>query len=313
MKQWDAERYGTLDHPGDAYSFVIFSQVGAVLEPDRMERGNDPMGGLKVRRLVAAGASQSASRLRTYINGVHSHARIFDGYIPYIDFASAINLAADKRGERRRDRRSTLVRSDLNVPVFVVNSETETQAYVSARQHNTDRFRFWEVAGTSHVSVPRATAANAPGLNSPNWLAYTPVYDAAIRHMHVWLTKGTPPPAMPLIEITEGENGEATVKRDSHGNAIGGIRLPDIAVPTAAHSGFGQPVEGGSRFAFLYGSANDFTAEEIGVLYSDRTDYLMKYDAALRHAIGSGVVLVEDGPRLHESAVAWAERLPNSN
>ncbi|MCZ6644597.1 MAG: alpha/beta hydrolase domain-containing protein, partial [Gammaproteobacteria bacterium] len=164
LKQWDAERYGSLNHPGDAYSFDIFSQAGAVVEPNRMKRNNDPMGGLTVRHLVAAGASQSASRLRTYINGVHSDAQIFDGYIPYIDFASAINFAADKRGER--GRRSTQIRSDLDVPVFVVNSETETQAYCGARQPDTDRFRFWEAAGTSHVSVPRATAANAPGLNS---------------------------------------------------------------------------------------------------------------------------------------------------
>lgn len=313
LKQWDAERYGSLNHPGDAYSFDIFSQAGAVLEPDRMERENDPMGGLNVRHLVAAGASQSASRLRTYINGVHSHARVFDGFIPYIDFASTIEFDADKRGERRRGRRSTRVRTDLGAPVFVVNSETETQAYLSARQPNTDQFRFWEVAGTSHVSVPRATAASAPGLNSPNWLSYTPVYDAAVRHMHLWLTEGTPPPVMPLIETTSGEDGEATIKRDQHGNAVGGIRLPDIAVPTAAHSGSGTPVQGGSRFAFLYGNAHDFTGEELGSLYPNRATYLAKYDAALAQAIDSGVVLAEEEPRLRETAVAWATRLPEAN
>ena len=306
LKQWDGERYSTLNHPGDAYSYDIFSQAGGVIGPGRAKRENDPMGGLNVQRLVAAGASQSASRLRTYINGVHPHAQVFDGFIPYIDFASTIDFAADKDGQRR-GRQSTRIRDDLGVPVFVVNSETETQAYLGGRQPNTEQFRFWEVTGTSHVSVPRATAASAPGLNSPNWLPYTPVYDAAVRHMRAWLAEGTVPPVMPLIET---EEGATTIKRDERGNAVGGIRLPEIAVPTAAHSGFGQPVEGGSRFAFLYGTAKDFSGEELVKLYPNRNVYLAKYDTALAQAIDSGFVLAEDGPRLRETAVAWATRLP---
>ena len=38
LKQWDAERYGSLDHPGDPYSYDIFSQAGRVVAPDRMQR-----------------------------------------------------------------------------------------------------------------------------------------------------------------------------------------------------------------------------------------------------------------------------------
>jgi hypothetical protein len=128
--------------------------------------------------------------------------------------------------------------------------------------------------------------------------------------MHAWLAKGTPPPVMPLIETVQGEDGNATVKRDAHGNAVGGIRLPDIAVPTAAHSGTGKLVEGGSRFAFLYGSAHDFTDSALATLYSSQNEYLAKYDAALAHAIDSGAVLAEDGPRLREAAATWSNRLP---
>ena len=80
--------------------------------------------------------------------------------------------------------------------------------------------------------------------------------------------------------------------------------------PTSAHSGIGKPVEGGSRFAFLYGNARDFTDTQLAELYSNRNEYLTKYDAALSHAINSGVVLVEDGAKLREAADAWATRLP---
>ena len=304
LKQWDTARYGTLNHPGDAYSFDIFSQAGALVGPNR-SHDIDPMGGLEVRRLIAAGASQSAHRLRTYINGVHLHAKVFDGFIPYIDFAGTISFDADKRGEQGGRSQPTSIRTDLDVPVFVVNSETETQAYFSARQPDTEKFRFWEVAGTSHVSMPRAIAANAPGLDSPNWLSFAPVYDAALRHMHIWLTKGTLPPTAPLIE-TASDNG--TIQRDAHGNALGGIRLPDVAVPTASHNGFGRPVEGGSRFAFLYGRAQDFAPAELTTLYPRQQDFLNKYDAALSNAIDAGFVLAEERPRLQGEAATWAQQ-----
>ena len=164
---------------------------------------------------------------------MHPIEGVFDGYIPYIDFGSTIPFDADKGSGPRSQRKPTIIREDLGAPVFVVNSETETQAYVAARQPDTEHFRFWEVAGTSHVSVARAAAGSTEGLENPNWLSYNPAYDAAVRHMHVWLRDGTAPPEMPLIALDQGTSG--AIKRDERGNAVGGIRLPDFAVPTAEH------------------------------------------------------------------------------
>ena len=200
----------------------------------------------------------------------------------------------------------TLIRKDLGVPVFVVNSETETEAYYPSRQPDTDRFRFWEVAGTSHVNVAREAVGSAEGMKNPNWLSYRPVYGAALRHMHVWLKDGTPPPVMPRIETIAGDGNSVMVKRDARGNAVGGVRLPDLAVPTAEHRGRGTPVPGGSRFAFLYGYSREFTAEELAELYPDREAFVTKYDEALEGAVDAGVVLVEDGPALLEAAEKWA-------
>ena len=306
LRQWDAERYGSLDHPGDAYSYDIFSQAGRVVGPDRPQSAGDPdpMGGLRVERLIAAGASQSASRLRTYINGVHPIEKVFDGYIPYIDFASPVPFAADRSGNRRGNRTPTTIRVDLGVPVFVVNSETETLAYFRARQPDTDTFRFWEVPGTSHVSVARDAVATTEGMESPNWLSYTPVYNAALRHMHVWLAAGTPPPAMPPIE-TAGD-GSVAIRRDARGNALGGVRLPELAVPSSEHRGTGTRVEGGSRFAFLYGYSREFTAQELAELYPGQDAFMAKYGAALEAAVKAGVVLAEEAPEMRRVAETWA-------
>ena len=69
LKQWDPARYESLDHPGDAYSYDIFTQAARAIGPKRETSPIDPMGGLEVERLIAVGASQSASR------SAHLHQR----------------------------------------------------------------------------------------------------------------------------------------------------------------------------------------------------------------------------------------------
>jgi hypothetical protein len=67
------ERYSELEHPGDAWSFDMFTQVAALLKfPD------NPLGGLVPERVIAAGESQSAACLVTYINAIDHHAQLFD-------------------------------------------------------------------------------------------------------------------------------------------------------------------------------------------------------------------------------------------
>ena len=303
LKAWDPQRYGSLEHPGDAYSYDIFTQVAAAIGPDRDRQGLDPMAGLEVERLIAAGASQSAARLRTYINGVHPLTGLFDGYLPFIDFGGIVPFASE-RGGGRRGRSLASVRSDLDVPVIVVNSETELNSYYPIREADSDSLRLWEVPGTSHVSVARPADRTVDG---SNWLSYTPVYQAAIRHLHRWITDGVEPPRMPRVEMKAGDPN-AEVVRDEHGNARGGIRLPEVEAPTASHSGFGTQREG-TRFGFLYGTATDFDSEQLAALYPDSESYLDAWNAALDRAIEQGMILPEDAPEMRERAAAWAARL----
>ena len=301
LKAWDPERYGSLVHPGDAYSYDIFTQAARAVGPERDAKALDPMAGLAVERLIAAGASQSASRLRTYINGVHHLTGVFDGYLPFIDFGRVVPFASDLQGQRGRAAAS--IRADLDVPAIVVNSETELPSYYAIREPDSARFRLWEVAGTSHVSIPRPAEA----AEGSNWLSYTPVYNAAIRHLHRWMKDAAAPPKMPLVEMKPG-TPRPRVLRDQHGNAKGGIRLPDIEVPTASHSGFGERMQG-RRFGFLYGTATDFDAEQLAELYPGSSRYLAAWNAALERSIEQGMVLPEDAPSMRRQAAAWAARL----
>ena len=80
LRGQDPERYGPLRHPGDRGSFEIFAQAARAVGPARSS-DVDPMGGLEVQRVIAAGASQSAMRLVAYANAVHPLAPVVDGFL----------------------------------------------------------------------------------------------------------------------------------------------------------------------------------------------------------------------------------------
>src|SRR4030095_7303512 len=78
LKAVSPARYGSLSHPGDSFSYDMFSQVAQAL---RQPAGIAPLGGLRLRRVLAIGESQSAGRLVTYIDAVHPLARVYDGFL----------------------------------------------------------------------------------------------------------------------------------------------------------------------------------------------------------------------------------------
>jgi len=80
LKVLAPDRYDELVHPGDRWSFDIFTQVGELL---RSPEGESPLGGLVPSSLIAAGESQSAAFLVTYINAIDPDARVFDAFLAH--------------------------------------------------------------------------------------------------------------------------------------------------------------------------------------------------------------------------------------
>ena len=170
---WDPDRYGSLSITSDDYSFDIFTQAAEALSGARADGSVDPMGGLEVRRIIAQGASQSAARLSAYVNAVQPLARAIDGFMLTLYFGSAsplevgeatLTLPVPGSGEAPPPRLGlpTRLRDDLDVPVFVVNSECEADANYGVRQPDTDRFRYWEAAGTCHISRQAMASVGTP-------------------------------------------------------------------------------------------------------------------------------------------------------
>ncbi len=70
-------RYASLTHPGDSYSYDMFSQAGQAVRDD----ATTILGGLQPERVIAVGESQSAGRLVTYIDAAHPVVDVYDGFL----------------------------------------------------------------------------------------------------------------------------------------------------------------------------------------------------------------------------------------
>jgi hypothetical protein len=159
-------------------------------------------------------------------------------------------------------RPATKIRNDLKVPVMLVNSESETLGCFPCRQPDTDLFRFWEVAGSSHAPrgmteiMDQKTKRDGVYLDqfagfSPSIVMWSPAADAAIAHVKRWIESGALPPTQTMIAVSA--NPPAIV-RDAHGIAKGGVRLPDVEVPTSCNSGYNA----GAGLEALVGSTKPF-------------------------------------------------------
>jgi Alpha/beta hydrolase domain len=314
----DPERYGSLAHPGDRFSYDIFTQAGAVVR-----RTTDTiLGDLVVEHVLAMGESQSAFRLTTYVNQIDPAAQLFDGFLIHARGGSAPPLHDDDDPAAALEGEPVLFRDDLRVPVLCVEAETDllTLGYLGARQDDGDHLAVWEMAGTSHADVytfvvgmidtgrlpiDELAAAWTPGtelflgvhLDLPvNAGAQHYVMNAAVSHLDHWVRDGVRPPSSPKLEVREG-----AFVTDELGNVRGGIRTPHVDVPTAVLSGFGN---GGNPVAFLAGSTTPFDAATLAALYTDRDDYLERYAAATDAAVASGFVLAADAGEIKAIAAA---------
>jgi hypothetical protein len=185
----------------------------------------------------------------------------------------------------------TRVRDDLAVPVLALNTQTEALFYASQRQDETDKFRSWEVAGASHMPKRTTVLARAKtdrdGITNTlnTWSAvrisevdWFYVLDAAVLHVHRWITEGKLPPRMPPIQI-DGRD----YAFDQYGNALGGIRLPEEEVPVARYvAGPTYP---------LGGFTIPFTPAKLKELYPTHDDYVAKITEAANAAVQAGVIL----------------------
>ncbi len=278
LKAFDPVRYAAVSIPGDAYAYDIYSQVAQAL------RAGDV--GRRLRTVVALGASQSGTAMNNYMAAVQPrYERVYDGFIP------AVANGADPRLDR---------------PVLRLLSENEIDG--SSRSPDAGTYRQWEVAGSAHgskrdftyigkqeqrdlgVDIVNPLAGDSGPLGTSdcqvNRFPAFQAHDAALAAMLRWIRTGTAPKRQSRVKVSGG-----VIQRDRDGNAVGGIRYPAMAVPTAAYNRTGDCVA-------LDGRTEPFTDEQLAERYPSRAVYRRQLAAAVRASVRAGVLTKFDAARV---------------
>ena len=307
----DPNRYTDLHHPGDSYAYDIYSQIAQAL---RAAGSVDPLGGLTAQRLIAAGESQSAHYMMTYVNAFAPIHALFDGYFVHSRLSSSAGLGGVFLEESATIPEVVRVRTDLGTPVMMLQTETDLFVLGSypSRQDDSSNFRLWEVAGTAHADLYTFLDNRLDTGNNPKVAAVVEnaspipgiidcdkpvnagpqhfVANAAIRALNTWLVDGTAPEMADRLDVAGTPDAFVL---DNLGNVAGGIRTPYVDAPIAVLSGEGQPRDG-AGFCFLSGTTFLFDAATLGSLYADNAAYIEAVNSSTDDAVSKGFLIPED-------------------
>lgn len=300
LRNWSPARYGTLDVTdggkvtGDLLSYDVFGQgIQAIRNVPSV------LGGLPVRRVIAAGVSQSGGRLAIYLNAVHTRD-------PSVVDAGLLIIGGQ------------MVRTDLTIPVIKVLSETEYAGPDSTNQLSTNtlqpdsaRFRLWSMSGVSHSDWASGVVRNAivrrdlPNANlydaCPDSRSRVPghyVIAAAVDSLRRWVEEGRAAAMAPRMTYTSAN--PPVVVRDKFGNIEGGIRTAYFAVPIARDQGVGT----GPALCFLNGVHQPFDKATLQELYPNHDAYVNAIKTAAAQNVKDGFVLQADANEMIADAQA---------
>jgi hypothetical protein len=299
-KKWDPVRYAAISHPGDEFSFSMFSQIARALRTGG-GNGTDPMGELEVEHVLAAGQSQSASRLTDYIADHQRDDKVIDGFLVHGTFGHD---------------------GPPSSPVPVIHLESDADVSPTARSNPDGNVVLWEVAGTAHsdfwigyhsvfghgprsqLSAPKVSRAEKEAIartagNYGEQLhpmlatctlagATMPMHhatSAAIDQLVGWVRSGTVPPSSDKIVLDRF----GSLVAGEHGNAQGGIRLAPIAHPVATYL---------SDACQLGGITVPFTDVQLLATYGSHQAYYEAFAGTIEANVADGWLLPEDAADL---------------
>lgn len=276
---------------GDVLSWDVFSQVAAAVRSN----AGSMLPGLSVKKVIAAGESQSAGKLTTYYNSIQPMSAAYEGFLYY-------------------DRAGTL-RTDLNVKALSIGT-TFFNAVFGAPPADSTNHRWWELAGASHVSlgemdyidtstrrdgILKNSGGVAIGLTEavlagscssvpiwsrvPNWAALS----GSLTALNQWVTNGILPPTVPRLVV--GSNNK--VATDTLGRVSGGLRTAAYDVPMATNSG----TNSGGGFCVLSGYHQDFTPSQMCAKYGSAANYRGQVRTAVVQNLADKVLNQVDGDR----------------
>jgi hypothetical protein len=317
----NASRYADLAMPAFGQVWDMLAQTALLLKtPDE---ANNPLAGFDVNRIIMVGYSQSAAYQVTFVNSFHKDAQTPDGK-PTIDgyFISA-------GGENAKHVTGPTVatpeslpagdaRNFLLTPVPTIRFQTQTEIVnfpsYTVRQSEQDSpwLRFYEMAGGSHVdaqinqvggqALVRDLGLPPSFCPAPTGGDYNPiiignVQSALMDRLDRWIDDGLMPPASRFMELV-GPANSPSLKLDADGNAVGGVRPPQLEVPLGQYKGTNT----GPGFCFLFGAYVSFDEAVLEQRYRNRGSYVSQLVRAVKRSQKEGFLLNEDATKLRRAA-----------
>lgn len=304
LRAWSPGRYGELQIPNggrmtaEPLAIDIFQQAARTVRTDQRL-----LGGLSPRMTIGVGQSQAALWLTSYLNGGWARDGALDGL-----------LLLSATGAR--------FRPDTPLPVLRIVPEGDVHGRdAESEPPDADHFRQWEIAGASHVDRALRRAREPVQLRDLGWslqaelaphcshpgigtqTAANLVLAAGIDALADWIATGTPPPHGPRLQRETDSTGQIGLSRDPDGIARGGIRLPDVAVPTGLNSG----MNGGAPGCQVQGYYQPFDIETLRRRYGSPEQYARAVSRAADENVRRGFMLRSDAAQILAAArqAAW--------
>lgn len=331
------QRYSSISIPRSGLGYDILGDVAVALRTGAVPD-------ISAERIILSGWSATGSFCRVYLqDGFHDRHRLPDG-TPAVDgIAICISsgaagqagyppLSADcpplSAGDPRR-----IVHGDGR-PVFEILSEMESETHFASLRPDSDdsddRYRLYQIAGTSHVdghdeSLTNAEQSRQVGIEVPDNRINEGASDARmdlVAHalfeaLDRWIADDIVPPVADRFDFADGQGEHedpAELVRDRHGNVAGGIRTPWIDAPVASYAPHSTPAPASCQppawsplgtpelVARLIGNRTPFSPETLGNLYSSRQEFLDRYADSVRNCADQGFLLPLDSDILIEHA-----------
>ncbi len=300
-KTWDPVRYADLSHPGDDYSYDMFSQIAqAFKQPGDVH----PLRGMTAEIVLAAGQSQGGSRVSGFISSGQALDRTIDGILQQAggtkNYETAppipvIHLLGDREGSVADPTpwptyRLWEVAGAAHQDSWVGRQQTEgasTRVIAGVRQSRGMAEALWESAGQyGEIIDPRAAVCIVNGALLPNRY----VANAALAALDTWARGGEPAPTGARYEF----DGTGLAK-DSDQNTLGGIRLAPMTAPVATYI---------ADSCNLGGITIPFTEAQIIQRYGDHQTYFDLMYEQTQVNLADGHILPADADDLLRRACA---------
>jgi hypothetical protein len=298
---------------GPSYGESLFGQVAHAL---KSSAGAKVLGGRAARRIIAVGESQSAGRLSCYLLDAKPVDPVFNAFMvdhgecagptagastPFAYAPKVPTMFLDGMFESRPG-----MHDGPDLRVWEIAGASHVDAWIGAygkAEHN------WDDTGTpqgySQAAAGDWGLEGGQGGVCSLFTAQDPVradelpqqyaHDTAFAALEKWIASGRAPTATPPLKFdpkgTASPDGAGGgVDADQYGNALGGLRLPQIQVPVAQYQGTCTSQDGQG----LIGTTRPFTGAQLVKLYPTFAAYRTKLCRASLADIEQGVLLPLD-------------------